>query len=59
MPRIAFVACLLLHAVPASPEEAFAPLFHGTDLSVWINSGGSHEVVDAELRARGGRGSII
>ena len=59
MPKIAFVACLLLLAVPASAEEGFTPLLNSTDLSGWMNGADSHEVVVAELRAHRGRGSII
>ncbi|MFM7107770.1 MAG: DUF1080 domain-containing protein [Planctomycetaceae bacterium] len=51
--------CLLLVTLPAFAEEGFTPLFNGKDLSGWMSSGGSHEVVDGELRSRRGRASNV
>ena len=60
MPRLPFVACLLLAAATCAAEEAaFTPLFNGTDLTGWTGGGGSYEVVDGELRSRRGRASNL
>ena len=59
MNRSALAACLLAAVTCAADETGFTPLFNGKDLAGWMNSGGSHEVVDGELRSRRGRASNI